>query len=84
MITSKQISGARAMLGMSQGVLATKTGLAITTISRIEKSEDALNVAGIDTVKKVKLVFEEAGIEFLDNESGIGVILKRKGPQERS
>ena len=77
MITSKQISGARAILGISQTILAKKAGLALTTISRIEKSEDFLNTAGVDTIKKIKLAFEEEGIEFLDDENGIGVRLKK-------
>jgi len=79
MITAAQVKAARAMLGLSQGDLAKKTGLGIATIKRLELSTELRGAA--TTLWKVQTVLEEAGIEFLqaNKESGAGVRLALGG-----
>src|SRR5215813_773146 len=76
MITAAQVKAARAMLGLSQGDLAKKTGLGIATIKRLELSTELRGAA--TTLWKVQTVLEEAGVEFLEanEESGPGVRLR--------
>ena len=76
MITAAQVKAARALLGWSQTDLATKTGLGIATVKRLELSTRLRGAA--TTLWKVQTALEEAGIEFLpgSDESGPGVRLK--------
>ena len=76
MITAAQVKAARAMLGLSQGNLAERTGLGIATIKRLELSTQLRGAA--TTLWKVQTVLEEAGVEFLEasEEGGPGVRLR--------
>jgi transcriptional regulator with XRE-family HTH domain len=85
MITAAQVKAARALLGLSQGDLAEKTGLGIATVKRLELSTELRGAA--TTLWKVQTTLEEAGVEFLDanEESGFGVRLRqgRRYPPKR-
>ena len=76
MITAGQVKAARALIGLSQGDLAEKTGLGIATIKRLELSTELRGAA--TTLWKVQTALEEAGVEFLEagEESGPGVRLR--------
>ncbi len=65
MITSAQIRGARAFLGISQVELSYKTEVSMPTITRLEASDDAVERASGKTIKKIKSYFEEKGIKFI-------------------
>ena len=67
MITAAQIRAARAFLDWSTADLATKTGLTINGINKIERGHVS---AQKDTMDKMQTVLEENGIEFL---SGSGL-----------
>ncbi len=73
MITSGQIKAARALLGITTTKLAEMSGVAFTTIIRIESS-DGIPAGQVKTLNAVQKALEEAGIEFIGTpESGAGV-----------
>jgi transcriptional regulator with XRE-family HTH domain len=72
-ITSGQIKAARALLGMTATELAEKSGVAYTTIVRVESSEGVPS-GQVKTLDSVRRTLEKAGIEFIGTpESGSGV-----------
>ena len=80
MLESAQIRAARALLGWRQQDLSKASGVGTATIRRIEKSERALT-GYISTMVRIREAFEQAGIQFIDdNETGgFGVrMAKRK------
>ncbi len=78
MITSGQIKAARALLGMTATKLAELSGVAYTTVVRMESSE-GIPSGQVKTLDSVQKVLEEAGIEFLGSpEEGAGVRWKIK------
>ena len=78
MITSGQIKAARALLGMTATKLAELSGVAYTTVVRMESSE-GIPSGQVKTLDSVQKALEEAGIEFLGSpEEGAGVRWKTK------
>ena len=78
MITSSQIKAARALLGMTATKLAELSGVAYTTVVRMEASE-GIPSGQVKTLDSVQKALEEAGIEFLGSpEEGAGVRWKIK------
>ena len=73
MITQRQIRAARALLGWDAAVLAAKAGLTRATVSNIEND---LVQAREGTLEKIMRVFDENGIEFIENQ---GVRFKPQG-----
>jgi transcriptional regulator with XRE-family HTH domain len=78
LITSGQIKAARALLGMTATKLAELSGVAYTTVVRMESSE-GIPSGQVKTLDSVQKALEEAGIEFLGSpEEGAGVRWKTK------
>ena len=78
MITSSQIKAARALLDMTATKLAELSGVAYTTVVRMESSE-GIPSGQVKTLDSVQKALEEAGIEFLGSpEEGAGVRWKIK------
>ena len=74
-ITSAQCRGARGMLSWSQADLHKASKVAIKTIADFEKG---LRNPFERTLRDLRIAFEEAGIEFIDeNGGGAGVRFKR-------
>lgn len=66
------------MLGWSQSELAKASGLALSTIKRMESSEGPIRGTA-ENVWKVQRALEDAGIIFIDdNGGGPGVRLKKR------
>jgi transcriptional regulator with XRE-family HTH domain len=63
-VITRQIRAARALLGWEQYELAVQSGVAISTVRRLEGSKCAVNVQS-DTIEKIRLACERAGIEFI-------------------
>ncbi|MCG8444169.1 MAG: helix-turn-helix transcriptional regulator [Hyphomicrobiales bacterium] len=64
------------MLGWTQQQLATRAGISLPSIKRLERGDGALAIR-LDTLQKLQTAFEKAGIEFLDpNGGGPGVRLR--------
>lgn len=73
MITGRQIRAARGLLNWDASELASKAGLTRETVSKIENETVQ---AREETLGKILGVFDESGIEFIDN---TGVRLKPQG-----
>ncbi|TPJ53523.1 hypothetical protein FJ462_33185 [Mesorhizobium sp. B2-6-7] len=74
--TGNQLRAARALADMDQGTLAKRAGININTVSAMEKRGAAGLTSGLDKMRAVMTVLEEAGIEFL-NHGSPGVRLKK-------
>lgn len=76
MLSGKQISAARAIVGMSQAALALAANISVSTLKRMEAS----HAAGMrNDVAAVRTVLERAGVTFLEAggvASGPGVSLR--------
>ena len=70
------------MLGWGQAELSKLAGVGLTTLKRIELSDEITGSAR--TLWKIQIALEEAGVEFIpaDDEKGPGLRLKRKGPRQ--
>jgi DNA-binding XRE family transcriptional regulator len=71
MLSGVQIRAARALLGWDQTKLAQTAGVSPITVKRLEAAGEDIH-AHFATVMKVKTAFEDAGVLFLDEESGLG------------
>ena len=71
MISGVQIRAGRALLGWDQAKLAEAADVSIITVKRLEAAGDDIH-AHFATVVKVKSAFENAGVLFLEKESGFG------------
>jgi transcriptional regulator with XRE-family HTH domain len=77
MISVVQLRAARGLLGWNQSRLAEATGLALSTIKRMEASDDILRGTA-ENVWRVQKALQEAGVIFIDeDEEGPGVRLKK-------
>jgi transcriptional regulator with XRE-family HTH domain len=77
-VTIRQIKAARALLDWSQSDLARHSSVSEPTIARLESTDGELG-GRLDTVAKIKLAVEKAGIEFIDeNGGGPGVRLRKR------
>jgi DNA-binding XRE family transcriptional regulator len=82
-MTPAQCRAARALLEMNQSELAHAAGLGLSTIVDFEKGRRQVSREAIDVIQAA---FEEAGIDFIDeNGGGPGVRLRKrsKRPQKR-
>ena len=76
MIFSEQLRAARSLVGWSQSALAKTSGLALSTIKRMEGDRGPLR-SSAENVLKVQQALEDAGVIFIDSdELGPGVRLR--------
>ncbi|MCR4524642.1 helix-turn-helix transcriptional regulator [Bosea sp. 47.2.35] len=75
--TGYQLKAARALVGMEQADLAERSGVAVTTIRKMEWKGSETLTSGLDTIKRVQAALEAAGVEFL-NHGQPGVRLAKK------
>ena len=83
MIEAAQIKAARALLGIGQVELSELAGVGLTTLKRIELSDEITGSAR--TLWKIQTALEAAGVEFIpaDDEKGPGLRLKHKARGKR-
>ena len=74
MLTHEQIRGARAMLGLTQAVLAERAGISKTGLNNIERGEADPKAS---TLRAIQRALEEAGVEFTNGDQP-GVRLGRR------
>ena len=73
MITSDQIRAARALLNWSRAELASKSGIGLSALMRLESSEGVPS-GHTKTLNTVQKTFEDAKVEFIGTpENGAGV-----------
>ena len=73
MITGAQIRAARALLGWSQRDLADKALLSETAVLKLETGQADSRTS---TLAKARESLEKAGIEFINQTDGAGVLLR--------
>ena len=82
LVIVRQIRAARSLIGWEQNELAVQSGVAISTIRRIEALKDAPIAANFDTIEKIRRAFERAGIEFIGHPCpGVRLKLEKEGEQ---
>lgn len=75
MISPAQCRAARGLLGWNQMELAERAGVGIVTIRLLEAGSHAPRRATLDVVRRA---FEDAGVQFIDeNGGGPGVRLRK-------
>jgi transcriptional regulator with XRE-family HTH domain len=79
MLESAQIRAARALLGWRQEDLSNASGVGTATIRRIEKSDHAMT-GYVSTMVRIQAAFEQAGIQFIDDDEmgGFGLRISKK------
>jgi transcriptional regulator with XRE-family HTH domain len=79
MLESAQIRAARALLGWRQEDLSSASGVGTATIQRIEKSNRPIT-GYVSTLVRIQEAFEQAGIQFIDEDEtgGFGLRMAKK------
>ncbi len=77
MLTSQQIRAARGLLRWSARELAERAGVHISTVQRMERSDDTIR-AMATTVARVERALEAEGVDFLPDNGGPGVRIKKR------
>jgi transcriptional regulator with XRE-family HTH domain len=81
LISVEQLRAARGLLGWSQSELATRAGLSLPTVKRLEGSFGPR--VSDDARTKLQKALEAAGVEFIDeNGGGRGVRLQKRQRQK--
>ena len=75
-ITAKHLKSARILLDWSQKDLAKHSGVSVPTIQRMESTSEGRVRGNYESVSKVQKALENAGIDFVDEPRGHGVLLK--------
>jgi transcriptional regulator with XRE-family HTH domain len=70
-ITPKQCKAARDLIGWKQSDLSNKSEIGESTIADFERG---VRTPFARTLRDIRIALEEEGIEFLNNDKGIGVI----------
>jgi DNA-binding XRE family transcriptional regulator len=77
-ITAAQMRAARALLGLSQEELASRSSVSVPTLKRCESDGENVPIVSLRTRAKICAALEAAGIEFIpENGGGLGVRLAR-------
>lgn len=77
-ISGRQVAAARTLLGMDQKTLADAANISLPTLRRMEASEGA--ASGLkNNVLAVRTALEAAGVEFINDDRGDGVVRLRDG-----
>lgn len=75
-ITSEQIRAGKALLRWSGDELATKAGVSLSTIRRVEAANGVPEGQSLKTLMAIKSALEEGGVQFIGSpEDGPGVRL---------
>jgi transcriptional regulator with XRE-family HTH domain len=79
MLQVAQIRAARALLGWRQEDIAEAAKISVATIRRIESQVELLT-GNVSTLLKIQAAFEQAGIQFIDEDEmgGFGLRLEKK------
>jgi transcriptional regulator with XRE-family HTH domain len=81
MMTAAQLRAARALAGLDQRALASRSGLSVPTIQRMEASEGVVR-GNVDSLTKLIAALDECGVELIAEDAvsaggGRGVRLKK-------
>lgn len=80
MIFGFQIKAGRGIVKMSQLELSERSGISVPSIQKIEADEEKAKKANQETIRKLKVALEGAGVRFIrakeENGNGAGVALQ--------
>ena len=65
MLSAAQLRAARALLGIDQKALAELAGVSLPTVQRMEASTGSAVRGNVDTLTKIVLALEAAGVELI-------------------
>lgn len=83
MATIRQVKAARALLAWSQIDLASKSGVSVPTIERLEAADGPIG-GRPETADKLRTALERAGVIFIEaNGEGPGVRLRKARRRNR-
>ena len=84
MIGARQIKAARALAGLSQRDVATRAGIGIATMRRIEAAIDEVT-GSAQTLVRIQKALESEGMRFIDqdDQGGPGVRMRKPLPSKR-
>ena len=74
MITGSQIRAAKDLLDWTGNDLASKAGVSLSSIRRVEAVDDVPKNVSVNTILNIQKALEHAGVEFIgtpDNQPGI-------------
>ena len=79
MLQVAQLRAARALIGWRQEDIAQAAKISVATIRRIESQEGPLT-GYVSTLLKIQAAFEQAGIQFIDDDEmgGFGLRIAKK------
>src|SRR5215472_8684633 len=82
LITIEQIRAARGLLGWSQSELATRAGLSLPTVKRLEAGFGPR--VSDEARAKLQRAIEAAGVQFIDENGGGPGVRLRRHPEKKS
>jgi hypothetical protein len=68
------------MLRFDQSQLATAAGVSVETIKRLERLDESLATTKAGTLDAIQQAIEAAGVIFVQDDRGDGVVRLRKAP----
>jgi transcriptional regulator with XRE-family HTH domain len=74
MITGSQIRAAKALLDWTGNDLASKAGVSLSSIRRVEALDDVPKNVSVNTMLNIQKALEQAGVEFIgtpDHQPGV-------------
>jgi len=74
MITGSQIRAAKALLDWIGDDLATKAGVSLSSIRRVEAVDDVPKNVSVNTILNIQKALEQGGVEFIgtpDHQPGV-------------
>ncbi|PZN92925.1 MAG: hypothetical protein DCF30_22440 [Hyphomicrobiales bacterium] len=77
--TGNQLRAARSLVAMDQVSLASASGVSANTIRSMEARGAETLSSGLDTIKRVQIALEAAGVEFLNHGQPGVRLAKRHG-----
>jgi DNA-binding XRE family transcriptional regulator len=80
-MTPAQCRAARALLDLTQSQLAHAADLGLSTVVDFEKERRQVSE---EAVKAIRIALEQSGIEFIDENGGRGLRLRKTGRRHRS
>lgn len=80
-MTPAQCRAARALLDLTQSQLAHAADLGLSTVVDFEKERRQVSE---EAVKAIRTALEQSGIEFMDENGGRGLRLRKPGRRHRS
>ena len=77
LVVGNQLKAARALIGMEQSELAALAKVNVNTIRNMESAGMGPIPGRATTVRAVQAALEAAGVEFIPENGGVGVRLRR-------